>query len=60
MLCLNQLEDINDLKTNVSELQKEIQRLTKAATIDTRENQDLKENVQVHKKDIEPKKSEIF
>ena len=60
MLCLNQLEDINDLKTNVSELQKEIQRLTKAATIDTRENQALKENVKVHKKDIEPKKSEIF
>jgi len=24
MLCLNQLEEINDLKTNVSELQKEI------------------------------------
>ena len=39
---------INDLKTNVSELQKEIRRLTKAATIDTTENQALKDNVQAN------------
>jgi hypothetical protein len=35
---------INDLKTNVSELKKEILRLAKAANIDVKENQDLKDN----------------